>query len=380
MNEWILGCNSKYFDIKKAFDQEQMITWRQENLVELGDIVYFYVSNPYQSILYKCEVVKINLHDMDMNSRRYVLKPQYYDRVESYMLLKLVRAYPETLFTDKELKKYGVTNFQTVVRVDSRLAQFLHREGRHGTFSLKYFIPIAIGIFGFMLGIGAYVAFGGNDDNKKNVLSEEEIQGSSALSISSIIVSNSNVESNIKESEVMVSSSSEPDAAMSDVESEIGLEEEEITSEVQKNLMDNISAVPYSWNPKKGESFHNTTGKNRLRSWNNERYGGLIQLSPNEIYYLSIKSCEEMDYKIGYILFATEDGSDYVEGGLPNNSDWIYIDNNKEKYEFTINTSEKNYYLGINLANKDGSELTENETECLKEVLKNISLVKAKEE
>lgn len=377
MNEWILGCNSKYFDIEKAFDQEQMITWRQEAPVKLGDIIYFYVSNPYQAILYKCEVIKVNLQNMDMNSRQYVLKPQYYDRVESYMLLKLVRAYPEVLFTDKELKKYGVTSFQTVVRVDSRLAHFLHREGRHSMFFLKYFKPIAIAIFGFLLGIGVYVAFGGN---KKDTFSEAEIQESSALSISSIIVSDGNMESSIKESDVLVSSSSELDAVISDVESEIGSEAEEIISEIQNNLMENISAVPYSWNPKEGETFHKTTGKNRLRSWNNERYGGLIQLFPNEIYYLSIKSCEEMAYKIGYILFATEDGSDYVEGGLPNNSGWIYIDNNKEKYEFTINTSEKNYYLGINLANKDGSELTENEIECLKEVLKNISLVKEKEE
>ena len=45
-------------------------------------------------------------------------------------------------------------------------------------------------------------------------------------------------------------------------------------------------------------------------------------------------------------------------------------------YEFTINTSEKNYYLGINLANKDRSELTESEIACLKEVLKNIYLEK----
>lgn len=54
MNEWILICNSQYFDIKKAFTLENTITWPQVEEISVGDIVYFYVSNPYQAILYKC--------------------------------------------------------------------------------------------------------------------------------------------------------------------------------------------------------------------------------------------------------------------------------------------------------------------------------------
>ena len=181
----------------------------------------------------------------------------------------------------------------------------------------------------------------------------------------------SNRESSIIEPEGLVSSNDGQDAEISAVESEIISDPPELV-----NLMDNISAVPYSWNPNAGESFHKSTGKNRLRSWNNEKYGGLIQLYPNEIYKLSIKSSEEMDFNIGYILFSTEDGTDDVPDGLPFSSGWIYIDNNKDMYEFTINTSERNYYLGINLANKDRSELTESEIACLKEVLKNIYLEK----
>lgn len=367
MSEWILGCNSKYFDIKKAFSLEQTITWRQDISVETGDIIYFYIPNPYRAILYKCEVIQTSLQNMDKNSRQYVLKPQYHNGVEKYMMLKLVRSYPDTLFTDKELKKFGVTSFQTAINVDARLANYLHKEGKNSMPFSKYFILISMAAIVFVLGIGFYVAFGRKDDNKdtkdeKSIFIERSEE--------------SNHESSIIEPEGLVSSNVGQGAEISTVESEIISDPEELVSEVRSNLMDNISAVPYSWNPNAGESFHKSTGKNRLRSWNNEKYGGLIQLYPNEIYKLSIKSSEEMDFNIGYILFSTEDGTDDVPDGLPYSSGWIYIDNNKDMYEFTINTSEKNYYLGINLANQDRSELTETEIACLKEVLKNIYLEK----
>ena len=49
MNEWILICNSNYFDLKKAFEKEDSITWPLIEGIAAGDSVYFYATNPYKN-------------------------------------------------------------------------------------------------------------------------------------------------------------------------------------------------------------------------------------------------------------------------------------------------------------------------------------------
>lgn len=354
MSEWILGCNSKYFDIKKAFSLEQTITWRQDISVEMGDIIYFYVPNPYRAILYKCEVIKTSLQNMDMNSRQYVLKPQYHDGVEEYMMLRLVCSYPDTLFTDKELKKFGVTSFQTAINVDARLANYLHKEGKNSMPFSKYFILIAIAAVVFVLGVGFSVAFGRKDDNKDTIISVTEIQSISEVSTSS---------SNVVSSEITISSKIVPE----------GNNEREKTE--KPNLMKGVTAVPCSWSGDSNESFNSKTKETRLRTWNNDSYEGLIELEPNRKYILTIDSNDQIKYQFGYILYSSQDGDEYVEKNTMNNPGWVKIDNSSEKYDFVIQTDASSYYLGMNFGNEDLNKLTLEEINILKEIILNIEMV-----
>lgn len=139
-------------------------------------------------------------------------------------------------------------------------------------------------------------------------------------------------------------------------------------------MLENITVVPYSWSSREGESFHKTTGSNRLRSWNNEVYGGLVKLNPNETYKIIVESSKDMDFYMGYILFETEDGTDGVEENTTNNSGWNLITNDKGYYEIIVRTDENNCYLGMNFANKNKDELSSEEVDILKEVISNIRL------
>ncbi len=59
--EWIVPANPKYYDVKKAFEQDEIILWKQSSNIAVGDTVYVYVAAPDSSILYKCEAVETDI-------------------------------------------------------------------------------------------------------------------------------------------------------------------------------------------------------------------------------------------------------------------------------------------------------------------------------
>ena len=59
--EWIVPANPKYYDIINAFNETDTIIWKQSNNIWAGDIVYLYVAAPISAILYKCEVLEVDI-------------------------------------------------------------------------------------------------------------------------------------------------------------------------------------------------------------------------------------------------------------------------------------------------------------------------------
>lgn len=121
-------CNSKYFDLKKAFATENTITWPILEGVQKGDIAYFYVTIPCRAILFKCEVLEVGLYRMDDNAKSHVMHALFYDRKQIYMRLKKLTTYPDDLFTDEELKKNGIQNLQTSSRVHNDFNQYIEKK------------------------------------------------------------------------------------------------------------------------------------------------------------------------------------------------------------------------------------------------------------
>ncbi len=58
---WIVPANPKYFDIRRAFRENEEIIWKQSSAVQKGDIVYIYVAAPVSAVLYKCVVTQADI-------------------------------------------------------------------------------------------------------------------------------------------------------------------------------------------------------------------------------------------------------------------------------------------------------------------------------
>ena len=59
--EWIIPANPKYYDIVRAFDDTDVIDWKQGAGIKKGDTVYMYVGAPVSAVLYKCRVTETDI-------------------------------------------------------------------------------------------------------------------------------------------------------------------------------------------------------------------------------------------------------------------------------------------------------------------------------
>ena len=98
-NEWIVPVNPKYYDIINCFNDSDTIMWKQSNHINVGDLVYLYVAKPYSSILYKCEVLEVNI------------PYEYKDKnisMSKIMKIRLITKFDKDEYTSEKLKKYGI--------------------------------------------------------------------------------------------------------------------------------------------------------------------------------------------------------------------------------------------------------------------------------
>ena len=98
--EWIIPSNPKYYDIIHAFDNTDVIDWKQGAGIKKGDMIFMYVGAPVSAILYKCKVTETNI------------PYQYQDKnltITALMKIKLLRRYDPSQFTFGVLKsEYGI--------------------------------------------------------------------------------------------------------------------------------------------------------------------------------------------------------------------------------------------------------------------------------
>ncbi|MBQ6323158.1 MAG: MmcQ/YjbR family DNA-binding protein [Lachnospiraceae bacterium] len=98
--EWIIPSNPKFFDIIHAFDDTDMIDWKQGAGIRKGDTVFLYVGAPVSAVLYKCKVTETDIpyHYQDKNLT-----------ITALMKIKLLKRYAPDRFTFDILKRdYGI--------------------------------------------------------------------------------------------------------------------------------------------------------------------------------------------------------------------------------------------------------------------------------
>ena len=111
---WLVPSNPKYYDVVRAFEEEEVILWKQGNdRMQVGDIVYLYVGAPYSAILYRCEILETDI--------------PYYGREEHVNIRKMIRirrlrVYPKDRWTLQEMKKYDVVSVRCARSCPPKLA------------------------------------------------------------------------------------------------------------------------------------------------------------------------------------------------------------------------------------------------------------------
>lgn len=60
-NVWVIPANQKYYDIISEFKLTDVVTWHQDIKVSVGDLIYIYLTIPYQAIMYQCEVIEADI-------------------------------------------------------------------------------------------------------------------------------------------------------------------------------------------------------------------------------------------------------------------------------------------------------------------------------
>ena len=80
MNYWIIPANPNRYRLAEVLRDMQSVDWRQHNNFKVGDIVFIYNSRPDSQILYRMEVIAVNLKaDETAIDRQYWVNPSEYD-------------------------------------------------------------------------------------------------------------------------------------------------------------------------------------------------------------------------------------------------------------------------------------------------------------
>lgn len=80
MNYWIIPANPNRYRLAEVLRGMQSVDWRQHNNLEVGDLVFIYNSRPDSQILYKMEVIAVNLTaDQTVADRQYWVNPSEFD-------------------------------------------------------------------------------------------------------------------------------------------------------------------------------------------------------------------------------------------------------------------------------------------------------------
>lgn len=97
--DWIIPANPKYYDVVGAFEESDIITWKQSSDIHVGDVIYMYVAAPYSSILYKCRAVEVDIPQ------------QYADEnlsMKTVMKIELLEKYESGIWSFDRIRQFGV--------------------------------------------------------------------------------------------------------------------------------------------------------------------------------------------------------------------------------------------------------------------------------
>lgn len=130
MEKWVTSCNPNSYDVIGAFSIYDSLDWKQSTNVNIGDIVYIYVSHPISAIKFETKAVEVDLKPYNIGNdieyeNEFARSGSNHDSYDRYMRLKLLRSFDDMLFPYEELKENGLRGIQGPTRVSSELDAFI---------------------------------------------------------------------------------------------------------------------------------------------------------------------------------------------------------------------------------------------------------------
>ena len=117
---WLIPANPKYYDLEKAFAENDIILWKQSNSVIVGDIIYIYLASPFSCVLYQCRAIEVDV-------------PYEYDdgnlHMKKAMRLQRLHTYDKSEFGRDHLLEHGIFSVRGPRHVPYGLLYKLEKAG-----------------------------------------------------------------------------------------------------------------------------------------------------------------------------------------------------------------------------------------------------------
>lgn len=125
MENWIIPCSVKFYDVVNHLKQKDTIVWRKVSALKKGDTAYLYLGAPYSQIKYMCHVIDDNVDEGTVANNEYAIKKTESLRKSKYLMLKLDYTYPDGELSLATLREHGLGQTQIQARTDRKLQRFI---------------------------------------------------------------------------------------------------------------------------------------------------------------------------------------------------------------------------------------------------------------
>lgn len=125
---WIFPSNNHDYNVIRAFQELLEIDWRQRVDLKIGDIIYIYCTKPYQRIMFKTVVTKLNIaHTDTIDDTAYWSNDFSAENYQyNFARLKLVKAFDTGLLSLSNLMAHGLKSApQSALRAIDSLCTYI---------------------------------------------------------------------------------------------------------------------------------------------------------------------------------------------------------------------------------------------------------------
>ena len=111
---WLVPSNYHYYNAIEAFHENEIILWKQGNdNIRVGDLVYLYVGVPFSAILFKSEVVEVDIP--------YTGEPNEHVILKKLMRIKRLAEYPKDRMPLSKMKNFDVVTVRATRSMPPKL-------------------------------------------------------------------------------------------------------------------------------------------------------------------------------------------------------------------------------------------------------------------